>query len=43
MKTLVVENITKTFKISRKQQRIEKTKVKYMVYLDLMEQVKQQP
>lgn len=24
MKTLVVENITKTFKISRKQQRIEK-------------------
>lgn len=29
MKTLVVENITKTFKISRKQQRIEKTMENY--------------
>ena len=29
MKTLVVENITKTFKISRKQQRIEKTMESY--------------
>ena len=29
MKTLVVENITKTFKISRKQQRIEKTTESY--------------
>ena len=31
MKTLVVENITKTFKISRKQQRIEKTMEKIYI------------